>query len=362
MTLANGPGAPGDWVGLYDASGNNVSWRYLNGTQTLPATGFTTAAVTFLLPATPGTFHARFFNAQYTLIATSGTVTTTLPSVTLNTSTASVGGTITAIVANGPGIAGDWVGLYDAATGNNITWRYLNGTQVKPTVAVASASITFELPTTPGTYHVRLFNASNVLVATSGTVTTSVPTVTLGASTGTAGGPVTATVSNGPGNPGDWVGLYDDNGTVISWQYLSGSQTLPAAGVRNATVTFVLPAAPGTFHVRFFNASYVLVATSSTITTSVPTVTLDAVTGAVGGAVTATIANGPGMPGDWVGLYDSNGNAVQWWYLNASHSIPASGVTSASVPFTLPAPGTYQVRLFNGNYVLVATTGSLTVF
>jgi len=42
--------------------------------------------------------------------------------------------------------------------------------------------------------------------------------------------------------------------------------------------------------------------------------------------------------------------------------MPAAGVTSASVPFALTAPGTYQVRLFNGNYVLVATSGTLTVF
>jgi len=104
------------------------------------------------------------------------------------------------------------------------------------------------------------------------------------------------------------------------------------------------------------------VATSGTVSTSVPTVTLDASTGTVGGTVTAIVANGPGTPGDWVGLYDSNGNPVQWEYLNGSHSLPPSGVASASVPFSLPAAGTYQVRLFNSNYVLVATSGSLTVF
>jgi len=361
-TIANAPPTPGDWVGLYDANGIPVQWQYLNGTHTLPTTSITSATVTFILPATPGTYHARLFNAAYTLIATSGTITTTAPTVTLGSATGTAGGPVTAIITNAPGTPGDWVGLYDAA-GVPVQWRYLNGTQTLPTVGITSATITFTLPATPGTYHARLFNATYSLVATSGTITTTAPTVTLGAATGAAGGPVTATIVNAPGTPGDWVGLYDANGIPVQWQYLNGTHTLPGTGVTSATVTFTLPATPGTYHARLFNATYTLIATSGTITTTAPTVTLGASTGTAGGTVTATIANAPGTPGDWVGLYDANGVPLQWQYLSGTHTLPATGVTSATVTFTVPAaPGTYHVRLFNGIYVLVATSGMIAVF
>ena len=296
------------------------------------------------------------------LIATSGTVTTTVPTVTLNTASASVGAAVIATVANGPGTPGDWVGLYDAATGNNVTWRYLNGTQVKPTVGQPSASVTFTLPATPGSFYVKLFNATYVLVATSGAVSSTLPTVTLGATTATAGGTVTAAIANGPGTAGDWVGLYDANGNNIAWRYLNGTQTLPTIGLTNATVTFPLPATPGTFHARFFNAQYTLIATSGTVTTTLPTVTLNTSSASVGGTVTATVANGPSTAGDWVGLYDAaTDNNVAWRYLNGTQVKPTVGIASASITFTLPGtPGTYYVKLFNASYILVATSGTVT--
>src|SRR2546427_765200 len=359
-TVANGPGQPGDWVGLYDAGGTAVAWQYLNGSHTLPASGLTSATVTFTLPATPGTFQVRLFNAVYVLVATSASVTTTVPSVTLGATTGSAGGTVTATVANGPGTPGDWVGLYDAG-GTAVQWQYLNGTQVMPATGVTSATVTFMLPATPGIYQARLFNATYVLVATSGSITTTVPSVTLSATSGTAGGTVMATVVNGPGNAGDWVGLYTTSGTAAQWQYLNGTQGKPAGGLPSAAVPFPLPTTPGTYQARLFNAAYTLVATSGSITTTLPTVTLSATSGSAGGTVTATIANGPGMPGDWVGLYDADGNVLQWRYLNGSQTLPDVGVGTAAVPFTLPATGTYYVRLFNATYTLVATSTTVTV-
>jgi len=360
-TIANAPGTAGDWAGLYDANGKCVQWQYLNGTQALPAAGVSSATVTFTLPATPGTYHTRVFNGTYTFVAASGTIATTAPSVTLGATTGTAGGTVTATIANAPGTAGDWAGLYDA-NGNPVQWQYLNGSHSVPATGVSSATVNFILPATPGAYHVRLYNATYTRVATSGTITTSAPSVTLGATTGTAGGTVTATITNGPGTPGDWIGLYDANGNPMQWQYLNGSHSLPVAGVKSATVTFILPAAPGTYHARLFNGTYTRVATSGTISTSAPSVTLGATTGSAGGTVTATIANAPGTRGDWVGLADANGNWVQWQYLNGSQSLPAAGVTGATVTFALPAPGSYQVRLFNGTYTLVAISETIAVF
>ena len=52
---------------------------------------------------------------------------------------------------------------------------------------------------------------------------------------------MTATLSGGPGNLTDWVGLYRigaPDTEPTDWQYLSGTRTPPAAGLRSATLTF----------------------------------------------------------------------------------------------------------------------------
>jgi hypothetical protein len=297
----------------------------------------------------------------------------TPPTVTLSATTVAPGGMVTATVANGPGNAGDWVGLYatGAPNGTYLDWKYLNNTRTKPATGVTGADVPFTVPATPGTYNVRFFlNDSTTLLATSATITVTPPTVTLSATTVAPGATVTATVANGPGNAGDWVGLYTTgaaDGTYIDWKYLNGTRTKPGTGVTGADVVFTMPATAGTYNVRFFfDDSTLKLATSATITVSTPTITLSATTVAPGATVTATIANGPGNPGDWVGLYTTAAppsTYLDWKYLNGTRTKPATGLTGASVPFTMPmTPGTYNIRFFlNDSTGLLATSQTITV-
>jgi len=50
VTVANGPANATDWVGLFTTAAADtlmLDWKYLNGQKTAPATGVTTATVTF---------------------------------------------------------------------------------------------------------------------------------------------------------------------------------------------------------------------------------------------------------------------------------------------------------------------------
>jgi agmatine deiminase len=109
-----------------------------------------------------------------------------------------------------------------------------------------------------------------------------------------------------------------------------------------------------------------VLATSGSITIS--SLTLSATRGAPVQSLTATVTNGPGNAADWVGLYPAGGtsatyNRLAYWYLNGLTTAPASGVTGATLTFTLPTtPGNYDVRLFLNNSLTVLTTsGSITV-
>ena len=79
VAVSNGPANPTDWVALAQVGSSDysyISWQYLNGFQTPPGSGLSSATLTFTMPATTGNYEFRFFaNNGYTKLATSTTVT-----------------------------------------------------------------------------------------------------------------------------------------------------------------------------------------------------------------------------------------------------------------------------------------------
>jgi hypothetical protein len=81
------------------------------------------------------------------------------------------------------------------------------------------------------------------------------PSVTLSSEPVDPGGVISAAVENGPGNTGDWVGLYREgapDSAYLDWQFLNGSASLPTTPVTSATLRFSAPAGGGTYNVRLF--------------------------------------------------------------------------------------------------------------
>ncbi|HYB94556.1 MAG TPA: S8 family serine peptidase [Vicinamibacterales bacterium] len=389
VSIANGPGNATDWIGLFPSGGGDTSyitWMYLNGARTPPASGMTSATVSFPAPAA-GTYNVRLFaNNGSTKIATSNTITVSSssaqsPSITVPSSVAG-GATFTATIANGPGNAKDWVGFFPSGGGDTtyIYWMYLNGTRTAPATGTSSASVQFAAPSTPGTYNVRLFaDNGTTKVATSNTLTVPAPvaqppTITVPGSVN-GGNSFSVSVANGPGNATDWIALFPSSGndtSYVHWMYLNGSRTAPATGMTQATVQFTAPAAGGTYNVRLFaNNGSTKIATSADITVNAsssppsgPTVTAPS-TATSGTTLSVSIANGPGNTTDWIGLFPSGGgdtSYITWMYLNGARTPPSSGMTSATVSFPAPAAGTYNVRLFaNNGSTKIATSNTITV-
>ena len=159
-TVANGPGNPKDFVGLFcPATGNQAPliWRYLDGSTTLPATGLESGTVTIDLPGPGGLCNVRFMlNGGSTVLAASETFD--LPSVPLEmnvlTPSMSPQAPIDLAVLNAPGNASDWVGLYTVGAGDASwhQWMYLNGSTHAPGSGFAAATLRFVAPSPPGTY------------------------------------------------------------------------------------------------------------------------------------------------------------------------------------------------------------------
>ena len=90
------------------------------------------------------------------------------------------------------------------------------------------------------------------------------------------------------------------------------------------------------------------------------------ITVAAGATVTVGVQDGPDNRTDWLGLYQTGAadNAyLNWFYLNGTKTAPATGITTATVPFALPStPGAYEFRFFSNNgFSRLATGPTVTV-
>src|SRR5437899_12592139 len=115
------------------------------------------------------------------------------------------------------------------------------------------------------------------------------------------------------------------------------------------------------------NGSTRLATSQSVTVNAVPTtLSVNPTTVNSGGTVTVTVANGPGSPTDWVGLYQQGAADtafVDWRYLNGTKSAPGTGLSSANFQFPMPTTaGTYEFRLFASNGLTrLATSPPVTV-
>ncbi|MEV8372282.1 agmatine deiminase family protein [Kribbella sp. NPDC056861] len=103
------------------------------------------------------------------------------------------------------------------------------------------------------------------------TPTAGVPAVVADRTTVRRGAQIKATVTNGPGNPRDWVGLYrasaGNSAGGVDEKYLNGGNNPPSTGLTSATITFTAPSSTGTYNFRFFaDDGYTLLATSANFT------------------------------------------------------------------------------------------------
>ncbi len=199
------------------------------------------------------------------------------------------------------------------------------------------------------------------------------PSVTVSQTTAAPGSAITVTVSNPTAHLADWVALSvvgSPNFTYVAWKYLNGSTTLPIAALPVATLQLVAPPTAGIYEVRLLSmGGFSRLATSSPVLVAVPTPTVDVASTSVspGSVITVNVGNGPGHPSDWVALAMAgapNTSYVAWKYLNGSTTVPASGLTTATLNMTAPMTGgTYEARLFahNGFTRLGATTVTVEV-
>ncbi len=180
------------------------------------------------------------------------------------------------------------------------------------------------------------------------------PTLSASPTSTGPGGTVLVNFS-GSTSANDWVGLFrTSDGARLDMKFRSA-----CTGTASGTCSFNMPAAAGTYEFRLYsNGTWVLMATSNTVTVVVPAATLSASPTTVGPGGTETVAfAGSSSATDWVGLFRvSDGARLDMKFRNA-----CSGTSSGTCTFTMPvAAGDYVFRFYaNGTWTLLATSNTV---
>jgi subtilisin len=261
-TLSGAPGGAQDWLALAATSAPNttyVTFVYVGG-------GVTTRTWTVNMPSTPGTYEFRLFlNNGYTRAATSPTITVSaamnpLPAVTsISPSRASAGSGAFTLSVNGSGFTAAsevrWEGAPRPTT-------FVSSTQLRASIGAADVAAA-------GTAQVTVFSPApggGTSAALPFTIAPP-PVLTVSATTATAGTTVTVTLTNGLGGLYDWLAFASTTAPNTSYNtfvYVGG-------GTTTRTWTVTMPQTPGTYEFRLFiNNGYTRVATSPTITVTMP--------------------------------------------------------------------------------------------
>lgn len=278
----NGGGSSLDWVGIYPAgqaaSSPWLAYRYVP----LPRP----AAVSFTAPSAAGAYELRLFaNNGFARLGSCPFSVSAGPAFSIadaaaqeaNAGTASLVFTVT-LSAAASETASVAYATADATATAGSDYVATSGTLVfapgetSKTLAVAVNGDT--ACERDETFFVNLSGATGASIldgqalgrilndeTNCGPITVSPPAVP-------RGGTVIVSVSDGPGNARDWVGLYPvGGGSLLSWQYLNGSHVAPGAGRANATLSFAMPNAPGSYLFKLFvDDTFQVFATSGTVT------------------------------------------------------------------------------------------------
>jgi hypothetical protein len=357
-TLSNGVGGASDWLALATVGSPDTSYVQ----HAALGAGTTTYAWSVVMPSVGGQYEFRLFNGANVRLASSAPVTVTLPppppAISVNANTVYTKASVTATLTNATGVAGNWLALalVGAADASYVQQ-----------VSLATGTTTYvwnvTMPVVVGQYEFRLFNAANTRLTTSAPVTVVLPpvtgpTLTVDTTSAVAGTPVTVTLEGGPGGAQDFLVFAAKdapNSTYLQFMWVG-------AGVTTRTWTVTVPSTyPAAYEFRLFlnNSFATRAATSPTITTLGPTLSVSATSVARGASVTVTLTNGLGGSTDWLILAASgaaNSNYLQWTYVGA-------GIHTRTWTVTMPTtPGTYDFRLLlGGGFTLLATSQPVTV-
>jgi alpha-tubulin suppressor-like RCC1 family protein len=260
VVVANGPGNPGDWLGLYERGAPHteyLDWSYLNGMQEVPETGVMSGSVVFSAPSQPGEYEIRLCHddrfdcvrrsAQFMVAQSGACVAISSP----HSGTTSALVSAVNLQANALTLADplELVSFFDgttvigtvSSTPYNLPWP-VPFAQVYALTASANIG-----PGAPIVSRQVILNITDTELSVNGAVTPSRLTVSAGSVL------TVALASETAFSRSTTLGIYrleDGDASPVSWVYLNGTKVLPQVEMESPTIQVLAPSSQGVYQAR----------------------------------------------------------------------------------------------------------------
>ncbi len=254
--------------------------------------------------------------------------------------------TIVGTITGGPGNRTDWISLSPADGGPGVDWRYLNNQKAVPPNGLTNGTVTF--PARTGRWVLKYFlndSLTDLFFVSAPFTITPAPDTTAPQLSNIVVSSITAT--------GATITFTTNEPATGSISYVAGSACPCTVSGSTAlgtahTITLVglTPATSYQFTARAADeANNQQTSTAMTFQT-LPMTAAGLTATVVNDTIVGTITGGPGNRTDWISLSPANGGAgVDWRYLNSQKTVPANGLTNATVTFP-SRPGQWVLKYF----------------
>ena len=262
---------------------------------------------------------------------------------------------------DGPGAAFDEVQVFDPA-GRGGLGEVVDRRRIATDKGFAARTVEVVAPARTGDFQLRYFESEHKRVIATRPISIVPAVLGLEAPDDVAAGSEVVVAWSGPGAPFDEVQVFDPKGDGGRGRVLDNRRVATDKQFAERRVTVIVPTAPGEYVLRYWNSDNREVMATRPITVVKVETTLDAPASGAAGSRIAVRWTGPGARYDEVQVVDPAGNGGRGRTLTSARPALDKGFAQRVVELRLPdAPGTYELRYWNGDSREVLATRPITV-
>jgi Ca-activated chloride channel family protein len=357
----DGPAHRYDEVQVFDAKDRGGRGKVIDNQRVLDDGRADERKVELVAPARPGEYLLRYYHGAQSRVIATRAITVTEAEVALTAPDEVAIASRIVVGWTGPGERYDEVQVYDPADRGG-RGKVIDNKRVLENGDPGQREVTVIAPARPGDYELRYWNGDNSRVLATRPLKVVAAEVAFEAPASVPAASYFRVTWTGPDARYDEVQVHDPNdrggrGKVIDTQRLHSDE-----GYDQRQVTMTAPARPGRYELRYWNGDNNAVLHAQPLDVTAVEVSFDApARGAAGQSITVGWI-GPGARYDEVQVHDPADRGGRGKVLATRRLQTDKGYDQRQASLKLPdAPGTYELRYWNGDNNAVMHVQPITV-
>lgn len=356
-----GPAHQYDEVQVFDPAGNAGRGKVIDNRRVLTDRRADQRQVELVAPATPGVYQLRYYHGAMSKTVATRAIEVVEAAVALAAPEEVPIASRFVVGWTGPGERYDEVQVFDPA-GNAGRGKVIDNKRVLENGDAGRREVTVVAPARPGDYVLRYWNGDNSQSLATRPIKVVAAEVGLEAP---ASVPVASSFTvtwTGPGERYDEVQVHDPDANAGRGKVIDNRRVQTDRAFDKRQVTLTAPARAGNYTLRYWNGDNSSVLHVQPIGVTAIEVSFEAPGRAAAGQPLTLGWVGPGARYDEVQVFDPAGNAGRGKVLANRRLQTDKGYEQRQVTLKMPeAPGSYELRYWNGDNSAVLHSQPLTV-